>query len=126
MRNKNDVSNTMICKIRNINNIHILDSVEQIEKIVDIICIHNHLNVINKLISTHNNCPEYSLMYVLDDECHIVIKTFPKTCLLMFHIIFYKNFDHHDCCLINDFLIQSLEANHTLSTMEFDDIITIL
>lgn len=126
MRNKNDVSNTMICKIRNIDNVNILDSVEQIEKIVDVILTYNHLRVINKLISTHNDCPEYSLMYVLDDECHLVIKTFPESCSLMFHMIFYKNFDHNDCCLINDFLIEAFEGDRTLSTMEFDDITTII
>lgn len=126
MKNNNDLSNTMICKIQNIHNAHILDSLEEIDRLVNIICLHNHLKVINKLTSSHNDSSEYSLMYVLDDECHLVIKTFPRSSSLMLHLIFYKNFDHSDCCLINDFLIRAFDADRKLSTVEFDDITTIM
>lgn len=42
------------------NDFRILDSVEEIEGLVNIICLYNRLNVINKWTSSPNDCSEYS------------------------------------------------------------------
>ncbi len=125
MRSINSVSNTMICHIRNIGNINTLHTIERIDQIVNVISIHNRLSIINKMAIVHvESSLDYSLMYVLDD-CHISIKTFPETGSLTFHMYFFKNFDHTDCCLINDFLLEAFDGDRILSTVEFDDIIIV-
>ena len=122
MRNINGVSNTMICQIRNIRNVNTLHTIERIDQIVNVISIHNRLTIINKIAISHEGCNlDYSLLYVLDD-CHISIKTFPSTNSLTFHLYFFRNYDHSDCCLINDFLLDAFDGDRTISTVEFDDI----
>jgi S-adenosylmethionine/arginine decarboxylase-like enzyme len=122
MRNLNNVSNTMICHIRDILNVNTLHTIERIDQIVNVISIHNRLTIINKMAIVHEERSlEYSLLYVLDD-CHISIKTFPETNSLTFHLYFFKNYDHTDCCLINDFLLEAFDADRSISTVDFDDI----
>ncbi len=120
MRNINSVSNTMICQIRNVGNVNTLHTIERIDQIVNVISIHNRLTIINKMAIVHGNL-DYSLLYVLDD-CHISIKTFPNTNSLTFHLYFFRNYDHSDCCLINDFLLDAFDGDRIISTVEFDDI----
>lgn len=127
MRDINNISNTMICKIRGIRNANTLDSINRLDDIVTVICFHNRLNIVNKLNTIHHdeskeNCLiSYSLMYVLE-YCHITIKTFPSSNSILFHLTFHKNFDHSDCCLIYNFLVEALSAELSLSTVEFDNI----
>lgn len=123
MRNINNVSNTMICRLRDIGNMNTLHSLERIQQVVNVICNHNKLNILNEIKTSHKDF-EYSLMYVLDD-CHFSVKTFPEKSSLIFHIIFYKNYDHNDCLQIYDFLCQAFNADMLLSTVEFDDITTV-
>ena len=123
MKNINNVSNTMICRLKNIKNINTLHSRQKIEEIVNVICTYNRFNVVSSINATHRDF-EYSMLYLLDD-CHFSIKTFPETNSLIFHLIFHKNYDHNICCQINDFLCQALNADKVLSSIDFDDITTI-
>ena len=125
MRNVNNVSNTMICHLRDILNVNTLHTIERIDQIVNVISIHNRLTIMNKIAIVHEESGlDYSLLYVLND-CHISIKTFPETGCLTFNLYFFRNYDHTDCCLIYDFLLEAFDADRTESTMEFDDITTV-
>jgi hypothetical protein len=117
----------MICKIRGVKNMNTLDSINRLDDIVRIICVHNRFTLINKLSTNHYGLKEslplsFSLLYVLDD-CHITMKTLPDSDSLLFHLISHKNFDHSDCRLIYNFLVEALDANSSMSTVEFDNIV---
>jgi S-adenosylmethionine/arginine decarboxylase-like enzyme len=118
----------MICKIREVKNMNTLESINRLDDIIRVICLHNRFTLINKLTTNHygleDNCGplSFSLLYVLDD-CHITMKTFPESGFLLFHLIAHKNFDHSDFRLIYNFLVEALNANASISTVEFDNII---
>lgn len=122
MRSINKISNTMICRLNCIKNMNTLESLERLEQIVNVICVHNQFNVKEYIHVSHRDS-EYSMMYILDDT-HISIRTFPMSNSLNFHLICHKNYDHSDCRLIYNFLVEALDADRILSTVAFDDITT--
>ena len=126
MRDINTTIGTMISKIRGVENTKTLNSMNRLDDIVNVIIAHNSLNLMNKMMTNHNDSEgnkSFSLIYVFDDS-HLTIKTFPDSDSIILHLFFHKNFDHRDCYQIHNFLLEALVASLSLSAVEFTDIET--
>jgi S-adenosylmethionine decarboxylase len=74
----------MICDIKEIQNIDVLNSIEKLKELLDSICINNEFTILHKI--EHLFYPQgISIIYMLS-ESHISIHTFPEKQYMAFDI----------------------------------------
>ena len=66
----------LICDIKNIKNITLLNSLEELKKMMDDICEQNQFTILSK--THHSFTPQGTTILYLLSESHISIHTFPE------------------------------------------------
>jgi len=99
----------MICDIKNIKNLDLLNNPEKILELLDIICYVNNYPILQK--SSHEFEPQgFTAIYLLS-ESHISIHTFPENNYVAIDIYTCRQYHDNETYLeIYDFLINEFDA----------------
>ena len=101
----------MTCDLRNIKKPDMLNNFDNICKVLDIICIYNNFNIIQKIY--HEVSPlGYSIIYILS-ECHISLYSFPEKNYIAFDIYTCRYYENNSVYFkIYDFLVEAFDADY--------------
>lgn len=110
----------MTCDLRNIKKQDMLDSFDNICKVLDTICIYNNLTIIQKI--HHQFIPHgFSIIYMLA-ESHISIHSFPEKKYIAFDIYTCRNYDNNtEYFKIYDFLVDAFGADYSSDAINIID-----
>ena len=99
----------MICDIKEIENMDILNNIESLKIILDIICKKYDFHILNK--TEHKFEPQGSTIIYMLSESHISIHTFPEKKYMAFDIYTCRNYaDNSTYEWIYEYLIETLDA----------------
>ena len=99
----------MICDIKEIENMDILNNIESLKIILDIICKKYDFHILNKI--EHKFEPQGSTIIYMLSESHISIHTFPEKKYMAFDIYTCRPYtDNSIYQWIYDYLIETLDA----------------
>jgi S-adenosylmethionine decarboxylase len=99
----------MICDIKQIENMDILNNIENLKRILDIICKKYDFHILNKI--EHKFEPQGSTIIYMLSESHISIHTFPEKKYMAFDIYTCRPYtDNSIYQWIYDYLIETLDA----------------
>lgn len=104
----------MVCDIRNIQNIELLNDCEQLKKILKTICDVFEYKILGELNYQFN--PEGCTILFLLSESHISIHTFPEKKYLAFDLYTCREYeDNTEYLKIYDYLKEELKAGSETS-----------
>lgn len=99
----------MICDIKEIQNIDILNDIEKLKNILDVICKKYDFHILNK--TEHSFQPYGSTILYMLSESHISIHTFPEKNYIAFDIYTCRSYsDDSTYKWIYHYLIETLDA----------------
>lgn len=99
----------MICDIKEIQNMGILNDISSLKKILDIICKKYDFHILNKI--EHAFEPYGSTIIYMLSESHISIHTFPEKNYMAFDIYTCRSYeDNSTYNWIYNYLIETLDA----------------
>ena len=99
----------MICDIKEIENMNILNDIERLKTILDIICKKYDFHILNK--TEHKFEPQGSTILYMLSESHISIHTFPEKKYMAFDIYTCRPYtDNSTYQWIYNYLIETLDA----------------
>ena len=99
----------MICDIKEIENMEILNNIESLKILLDIICEKYDFNILNKI--EHQFKPQGSTIIYMLSESHISIHTFPEKKYMAFDIYTCRQYnDNSTYNWIYNYLIDTLNA----------------
>jgi len=99
----------MVCDIKEIENMEILNDIESLKQILDIICKKYDFNILNKI--EHQFQPQGSTIIYMLSESHISIHTFPEKKYMAFDIYTCRQYnDNYTYNWIYNYLIETLKA----------------
>ena len=99
----------MICDIKEIQQMNILNDIESLKIILDIICKKYDFNILQKI--EHSFEPQGSTIIYMLSESHISIHTFPEKQYMAFDIYTCRPYnDNSTYEWIYDYLIETLDA----------------
>jgi S-adenosylmethionine decarboxylase proenzyme len=106
----------MICDIKNIKNVDLLNSIRDVTVMFDIICNKYGFSVLNKI--EHQFEPQgFTLLYLLS-ESHLSIHTFPEKNYVAIDLYTCKKYeDNSDYEEIYDLFIEMFEADRGVPTI---------
>ena len=99
----------MICDIKNIENMELLNNITQLKRLLDTICEKNKYTILQK--TEHSFEPQGSTIIYMLTESHISIHTFPEKKYMAFDIYTCRSYlDDTVYMEIYDYLVRELNA----------------
>ena len=109
----------MICDIKNIKNIDLLNDLEKLKKMMIQICDTNSFQILGEI--QHRFTPEGCSIILLLSESHITIHTFPERNYIAFDLYTCRSYkDNTEYKKIYEYLILKLEASENSSLQIVD------
>lgn len=101
----------MICDIKNIRNLELLNNVTNLKLLLDNICSKHNYTILQKI--EHSFDPQGCTILYMLSESHISIHTFPEKEYIAFDLYTCRYYDDNDVYMqIYDFLISELDAKN--------------
>lgn len=99
----------MVCDIKKIKNIELLNNVSQLKELLDNICTLYNYSILNKI--EHVFEPQGSTIIYMLSESHISIHTFPEKEYIAFDLYTCRHYENDTIYMeIYDYLITQLNA----------------
>lgn len=106
----------MICDIRGIKNSKLLNSLDNIRKVLDMICEKHEYSVLGRL--EHQFDPHGITIIYLLSESHISVHTFPEKNYLALDIYTCREYPDNEVYLkIYEYLVEAFHANSETPTI---------
>jgi len=105
----------MICDIKKIENLALLNNISQLKELLDTICEKNNYTILQK--TEHVFEPQGCTILYMLSESHISIHTFPEKEYIAFDLYTCRSYENEGDCPyqeIYDFLIHQLNAKREL------------
>jgi S-adenosylmethionine decarboxylase len=105
----------MICDIKNIENLELLNDISQLKELLDTICKQNNYTILQK--TEHVFEPQGCTILYMLSESHISIHTFPEKEYIAFDLYTCRSYENeYDCPYLEiyDFLITRLNAKREI------------
>jgi S-adenosylmethionine decarboxylase len=105
----------MICDIKKIENLELLNDISQLKELLDTICEKNNYTILQK--TEHVFEPQGCTILYMLSESHISIHTFPEKEYIAFDLYTCRSYENEGLCPyleIYDFLIEKLNAKREI------------
>ena len=110
----------MICDFKNIQNTELLNNQENLDKMLEFICVFYEFQIIDKIQKEFT--PQGNTLLYLLSESHLSIHTFPERKFLSFDIYTCREYyDNREYIEIYEYLSECLNADKKTSTYQIID-----
>ena len=100
----------LILDIKNIRNKSMIDDLDELKSMMDIICISNNFNILQKIEEVFE--PQgLSIIYLLS-ESHMSIHTFPEKNYIAFDLYTCRDYETDEYKKIHEYILKKTKADY--------------